>query len=597
MSKYAKMGAFVAVFAVALMLCAGFSMAQVDFRKSTYEASAGTNAEMLIDLDYTPLNTTADDIESISFQVWTGNESDPTALNTMSDEDIDYICDFDEDTFANISYDGSATDAYYLYSDYDLDYTGTFWINLAEPIDHFDGVWLKKTQQTQLVMIEVYNNTMGAGSEGVLMNEDDTNFLGTTFSNKSFEFCGNIFNDGLGSVQDWNEYIEMFGSIDNLTISFYSAYATTESIETLLYEFHLFNARPYIDTVVITNEAGDQTLAWGTDTEQDGSVVTLTVSIPATATAGAYFVTATDNLGNTDTTTLRVSENLVTDSNNIIITLLCIIGGGALLATAGILANSKKDWEGVVVLTVVGVIVLGYGVIRALDTAGYIPAGWPGYGFAGFIPVGLVGLCTKKDEDGKRRFGKKALALGLAGVLALCVLMPLASATNTVTPANRTSNQGDVVTFTLTSDAETGYYDEEEITVSIYKVDVVLSPIEVFWTYTVTVSEDELTATVRITIPSGAAAGTYTVEIDQPQEDVNEEVTIYIPEEQGLNLPILFTMVLGGIVLAFVFPALSWAAVKKTKGKADDAFVIIAAVLGVLMLVGAAAYYFGYWTL
>lgn len=589
-----KIGIIGALFALVVLCVVGFGTTQagISFEHSRYTVQAGRSVDVDITMDYTELNTTGDIFDSLKGTIYDGENLNATDL---TEDDIDYVTDFDRDTFITIT-NGSQR----------LIGEGYYWFTLekGEEITNFDGAWMKKSSGVDAYVM-VCNNSIGLDSLAMIMEDDNNPVYFTEMSNESYHLAGGILPmDMYYDYMSVEAYVAEFGAIDNITVIFDSAGPFNKGAapmdlpdfdrEMNWYEFHLFNVEPVVSNVAIIDEEG-YTQAWGITTTDTGDASwRINLDVPGTAPAGNYFLVVYDGEQANDSTVISV----VVPTNNIWVWAYPVVSflvGIGLIGAADILADTKTNKVTVVLLVAIGAIMFFIGAVMVTDILGYTAIG--------IMPAALVALggAAKRDELAAscRRHRSKiraALALGLVFGLAFigaasCV--KAAASDYAITPDSETAQAGDRLTFTVTS--ENADLDEDNITVNIQKVDE-SSPFNVHWTYTVTVNDDADAATIRVTVPEGADAGTYTITVTQTTEQFTLYATVYITSEAGLNWMIFGFFLLTGLSFVAIW-ALGWKYVKKTKSKFDDAGLVMVCVAGVCFIALAIAYYFGYFSI
>jgi hypothetical protein len=407
------------------------------------------------------------------------------------------------------------------------------------------------------------------------------------------------------------EYVALYGAIDNVTVIFSAPSAPfsaphggmipfvpespTFDHELLWYEFHLFNTLPYITDVEVTNAGTlwNVPQPWGLSADRvSGGEYIITVNVPKTADFGSYFLTVTDNSDNEESTILVVTQ----DINSIWIWIFPLV---MFLLTVGLwgyadhVNDSGKNPSAVVLLIAGGVFTLGIGLLMVLDITGY----WA----TGIVPMGLIfGAVALGSGDVRSSIKrhKRTIKKVFTGLIMISMIFGFSAlavtsiATYTVSPASITASPGEKITVNF-------YSDDAEITkndtsISIVKTDEE-TPYSVYWTYTKNVADDKLSGSFVITIPAKAATGVYTITIREG-EIWSKSVSLYVPEDAGLNWMILMSLILvGGLFLGAL--ALGWAHVKRTPTFADNAGLIAVGFAGAMMWLLAALYYLGYWTI
>lgn len=560
---------------LALVFCAMFvtgGASALTIEHSNYTCMPGQTVSIEVTIPNATYNTSADDIYSAGYEYI--NETTPESLYIdipfapppvfttwygLSDDEIEAISDYDGDTFINLSYAGdSAGLDYYLIMDTDLDNYGSMNFKLADPIDYFDGVMIKKSFNLDIFQISVSNTTYGSAySECMLANDDlDDDLEFPDSVNSSYRFTGGV-DDGFGFLT-FPEYVEEFGLIDNITLYFDNFYSYDQAEEDLLYEFHLFNREVGIGSVQITNEETIE-MAWGTDSTQvTASTWLVDVKVPSTATLGAYLVTITDTTGASDTTTITVQ----TSTNNIWFWGWALLMFG--LATcfgvgAARLENSGKDTLAVAACSIIAVVCLIFGIMISADILGFTHFGFLGAGFSAL----LTRLKKPKMHIGKR----KIVAFGamLIGAMLICGASVSVIGAYTVSSSKTSMAPGD--SFTVTVYDTTGNLNKTVLNslVTVKKMDDD-APFFVYWTKTITVADDDESATIRFVTPDSVTLGTYNIII----EGIGI-TTVYIKETTPTNwMVIALFALIGGIVLTFGL-ALAFT----TKTHTDDVAVII----------------------
>jgi len=558
----------------------GSATAQINFSKSNYTTNSGSKIEVPVTLDYTALNTTANETKGIIYT----NESDRSPYpNIATSDEIDYISDFDFSTALVVNYSSGITNDVY--------------ITLETPVNYFDGIWCKKSQNAYL-LITVGNDSSGTYGYPITATGYGDMFY---YQNLSYKYITGIeYEMSTFTVAD---FCDQFGSIDNITIEIQGSEdlmipdgsAIQDYKNVLIYEFHLFNQEPKISSTSIADTQGFPQ-AWGLSSERvSGGSWIITVNVPSTTENGAYFLNVTDTLGNKDQTTITVEQNKQNINSWIyfVIFLLLTIGVGALTA---ILEDSGKNKvfvvvgvAGTVVLAAVDIFVLSeiFGFTHiGLFSAGMIVLGL--FGFSGHSKTKEV--LRKHKKTATKVFGFMIVASFVIGAFAV------ASATYKTSPKSISAEAGDIVSITV-YDTTGGLNATYTKVYAIQKVDTE-TPYYVFWYSKTTVADGKESANISITIPASADAGTYTVDVAMDRERTIESSTIYIKEAQGKNFNILAFFEFFAIIFSVV-GLIAWGWTQGTKTKKDDsagvgALIILGFVAVAFMLIGF-AYWFSWW--
>jgi hypothetical protein len=550
------------------------------FEHTKYSGHPGDDVNAVVTYGNSTLNTTTSDI------IDSGYWNDIDVLIPFTDTENEYMTDFDTSTGVNVTTiipgGGSCMvdeDSYGTIS-----YCLEFNIN---PITHFDGIWVKKSIGLEM-QFTISNNTNGFRvSEYIVNFQDGIDYFPSTI-NQSYKFADLLtpYGEVLCAFGDLTQeqWVATYGSIDHVSIFITADDGLDHYCN--LYEWHLFDTHVTLADVIIADEDYDY-LAWATsNVESPAGTWTITISVPQTAAAGTYFILTEFSDGKDTMSTLEVTVEAVHNTNLIYFILLAFMGAFILYALAGILANSGRDWEGVVALSVIATLLLCVAIVYSADMLGWIPAGWPGNGLAGIIMLAPAGLACKMQKVSRKRLA----VLGLTVLLGLGAVAGLASATYTVTPANDTIKAGDHTAFTLSS--TTGGLDSKLMSVEVRLYDGDVYSTET-WTYTITVSSDNETAIVRLTAPDGALDGTYKVLIQQVSETL-KTVTVYVTSEVARDYTIFWILCMWFLISIIVFMA-TYAQVKRSPNKTDDTAAYLLLISGLVAIGAALTWLFNFW--
>jgi hypothetical protein len=571
MNKIKNFGMVMALF---ITLVLGFGMIgaakPVSFEETTYSGHPGEDVEMTVFTDYSPLNTTTEDI--IDGYYW--NYTDiPVAL---TDDNIEDMTDFNTETGMNVSV-MEETETMLCVPAYTWDVLSyAFEFNIT-PITHFDGIWVKKSVGLELEF-SITNNTNGfADSEYTVNFQDGIDYFPYTI-NQSYKLVEDLTPTEGGMLCTFggismDEWVATYGSIDHITVWLYD-YNNDKPLN--LYEWHLFNTEPVLDYILIT-DGEDAYIPWGAEAQNiRAGEWLLTIKVPSNAPTGNYFVMVEDNLGNEDTTTLTITAKTET-VNNWLPTIVLGIIGVAMIVSADILADTKINKVAVSVLAVVGVILLSLSVIVALNYLGYIDWGIS----LSILPLGFLAL---KDGRNLVKTHRREITLGIAFLCVGSCMAMAVSAKNTTVPVEDSINAGDSFTISIYTDANHTALTDDNIVLDITKTDE--SPvIPIVWHYTVSAATDGLSADILVRTIAADKPGNYQITIDVSSEPFSE-VMIYIVGEPEFNWNLFFGTFLGG--LAFLaLSAFGYSVSQKSKTKNDDyAFIVLGILAAILIFVG-----------
>lgn len=579
---------FLIAIIVSMMAFVTVGSAVPTFDKSVYTVNPNESYDIDVTLPYTALNTT--DHQTGDGMLLTYGEG--TTYTPLTDDDVSNITDFDFDTFIPLTDNGTILGSGYYY------------FNMSNGINNFDGVWIKKSSGLGAYM-GIENRTNGAESYAWLIIDD----IGTyqefsVYSNLSYQRIYGVEVEDTGDLLTIPEYVAEYGSIDMFDIYFYpeGGIELNEKNpinflppppdvdhECLLYELHLFNFIPNIQSVVVT-DSEQYPQAWGVKWSRvSGGDFTVSIDVPANVDLGSYFLTVTDTNDDMGYTTLSVVEK----SNSIwvwIYPIVAFILMAGMFGVADVLNDSGKNTTATIGAVALGVVFAVLGTLFVLQITGY----WD----IGLLPIAAVGIAGRNNIKNTIIKHKKLIRQGCAiacvsfAVIGVSMIaIQNAAATYTISPEDATKEAGDTLTVTFTSTED--IFESNATHITILKVDEE-SPFAVYWTSTKTISDDGLTGHYVIHIPDGATAGTYTITISSGE--MSKTITLYIQQDAGLNWMILMTLTISGLFFVGVM-ILGWKSVKKTKTPLDDEGLIVLGLAGAGELILAAAYYLGYWTI
>lgn len=595
--KKIVMGALIALFACMLMGGAAFAQPTVD--KSGYSCLPGEDVTIRVTEPVSTLNTTNSSIDQAYYLNYTaGCEYFDLGyqMTNLTLAEIKAMTDFKVTTFFNLTYRDN-TSAMREKADYD----STYYFILKEGLTSFDGIWCKKSVYID-VEFSIGNTTYGEDSFSYV-SFDDTNPYGFEYNeNLSYKYVDYV-EDSLYNDYSVSQWVAQYGYIDEVVIwtdvesgggpiaplsisNEPTPQAHILDMYCLLYEWHLFNRGVTITDVFIADEDYDA-MAWATTITPATSALTIiNIHVPSSAKIGTYFVEIVDSQENDVTTTLNVQ----TPPNNIWIWLWPLafwVAGAGLMGTADVLADTKTNKVTVVLVAAVGVLVFAVGVLMATDILGYTSMG--------IMPAGLCLPAVSKGRSptDARRKVKKIAAFGMVGLLALCLCVPFACATESVSPLSKSISPGD--TFVISFYDTNGALVKADMLIKVKAVDGDVWHY-VYWTNTVTVASNGESGTVTFVTEKNLPSGSYTVDIYNTNDDLVGSASIFVKAPATLNWQIIFAFGAMGI-LFLAISAVGWGHAKKTKTILDDFGLIVVAFMGVLMIILAVAYYLGYFTI